>query len=124
MSITYQVTIPLWLTIEPELRAFLVKQFALPRSAGTTIETKNGTTTVVCDGHTHADLAQLTAQKMQQFVGSAETDFWKLLEQTLAKVDAELHPPPAPAVPVPTVFCSVCESKRADKHKKNCPKFE
>lgn len=76
----FQVTIPQWLELPQEIRQRLKKIFAIPKSAGCQVVDNQ----LVSDGHTHADLANLTIEKMQDYLGMYdETDFWHLYDLVL-----------------------------------------
>jgi hypothetical protein len=63
-----QVTIPQWLELPMPVRLRLKDIFNVPRSSGTEVHNQ----TVVSDGHTHKDLANITVEKMQEFLGVSE----------------------------------------------------
>ncbi len=80
-----QVTIPEWLKLSIPVRQRLVAVFEVPRSQGTMVEGN----TVVSDGYTHKDLEAITVEKMQVFLDSKETDFIKLFDAVVVKIEAE-----------------------------------
>lgn len=89
-----QLTIPQWLALSPDVRGELKKIFNIPRSSGTVLEDNR----VVTDGYTHPDLANITIEKMQDYlkIGHIPTDeFYGLFTQVLEKIEAEM---PAPVV--------------------------
>ena len=118
---TYQITIPMWLELPQPLRNKLVEIFSLPRSGGTSISSFGGVMKVDTDGYTHQDLAGISIPKMQDFLGSDETDFWKLLELTINKAEASLPEELKPVIDEKP-WCNSCDS-RGVRHKKTCPNF-
>lgn len=83
--IHHQLSIPQWLGLPADVRVKLKSIFNIPRSSGSQIVDKE----VVSDGHTHKDLAELTVEKMQAYLSSEETDFWKLMDVVLDKIQKE-----------------------------------
>jgi hypothetical protein len=77
-----QLTIPQWLDLPFEVRQEFKRIFKLPRSTGSQVVNNE----VVCDGHTHKDLAEISVEKMQAFLQSKEEDFWKLFDAALQKL--------------------------------------
>lgn len=84
---TPQLTIPQWLSLPMPIRLRLKSIFSIPRSSGSEVVN----TVVMSDGHTHADLAVVTVEKMQQYLFSDETDFYKLISQVVDKVTREYN---------------------------------
>lgn len=78
----HQLTIPQWLDLPIDVRSKLKAIFNIPKSVGSQIVDK----VVVSDGHTHADLAVITIEAMQAFLGSKDDDFWTLMESALERV--------------------------------------
>jgi hypothetical protein len=78
----------LWMQLSRESREHLAKVFELPRTGITEIRNQD----VISDGYTQEDLAHITAEKMEHYVGSKET-FSRLWELTVAKCRHELNPP-------------------------------
>lgn len=64
------------------VRLRLKEIFDVPRSTGTEVHNQ----TVISDGHTHKDLANITIEKMQAFLETKEKDFFKLWNATAGKV--------------------------------------
>ncbi len=91
-----------WLRLKLETRKNIAAIFRIPRSGGTEVVGQ----TVVSDGYTYNDLALLTLDKIQEFLGMPkEKDFYKLLnilverlEQPVISIDAPIE---AKAVEVP-----------------------
>ncbi len=81
----HQVTIPQWLALSHEMRNDLISIFHLPKSDGVTVIDGK----VQCDGHTHADLARISVEAMQVFLGTEATDFWNLFEEVLARLETK-----------------------------------
>lgn len=83
-----QISIPQWLTIEQKVRLKLVELFEIPRTGYTHVQ--DGVVTT--DGYKHEDLAHLTVEKMQTYIGNRkETDFFKLLDRTLAQAERQVR---------------------------------
>lgn len=80
-----QMTVPQWLQLTMPVRLRMKEIFEIPRSTGTEIHNN----VVFSDGHTHKDLANITIEKMQDFVGSSSEDFYELLNATTKKVMKE-----------------------------------
>lgn len=90
-----QLTTTQWLALSPEVKAKLKEIFGIPRSEGTHMMDGR----VLSDGHTHRDLERISVGAMQNYTGNKkQEDFYKLFEQVLAQVEAELAPPAAPVV--------------------------
>lgn len=89
-----QLTTTQWLALPMPIRMKLKEIFGIPRSQGTQLQDN----VVLSDGHTHRDLERISIEAMQNYTGNKkQLDFYKLFEQVLAQVDAELAPaPPAP----------------------------
>lgn len=82
-----QITPFEWLRIEQPIRVKIAEALGIPKSAGTILEDN----TVKSDGHTYADLAHLTVEKMQAFLKSVETDFELLLNQIVEGFKKEME---------------------------------
>lgn len=80
-----QITTPQWLSLPNEVRAKLKVVFGIPRSEGARIEDNK----VMSDGHNHRDLTAITVEKMQDYTGSKQVDFFKLFDLTLDRIQAE-----------------------------------
>lgn len=80
-----QITTPQWLSLPTDVRSKLKVVFGIPRSEGARIEDNK----VMSDGHNHRDLTAITVEKMQDYTGSKQQDFFKLFDLTLDKIQAE-----------------------------------
>ena len=78
-----QLTVPHWLSLSKDIRAKLVQQFRINRSRFTIVENN----VVKSDGYTHEDLAVINIENLQQYTNSEETDFFKLLDHTIALLE-------------------------------------
>lgn len=58
-----------WLQLPLEARVAIAEKFRLKKSSGVVSHTAFGKTVVECDGHTIEDLAELTKEKMEEFIG-------------------------------------------------------
>lgn len=77
-----------WMRLGQAMRNELVKIFAIKRSQGSTVHMLGETAKVVSDGYTDEDLAVITVAKMQAFLKEKkETDFWKLMDATIDKIE-------------------------------------
>lgn len=74
-----------WLSFTLSTRGELRKIFELPRSGH--VEVMGSL--VICDGTMAEDLEHLTTEKMQKYLGSPETDFYKLLTMVIEMIE---HP--------------------------------
>lgn len=83
-----------WLQLPVTVRAEMRKVFNIPRSSGGTVVSaiSNGKATQVqtSDGTTPQDLAVLTVEKMQIYLGSEEKDIHKLFQDCALKVNESL----------------------------------
>jgi hypothetical protein len=78
-----------WLELPSETRQKLINIFNIPKSEPTFIS--GGTSSrVISDGHNHKDLAVITVDKMQKYLGNYElTDFFALFGQVLNRIADE-----------------------------------
>lgn len=88
-----QLTTTQWLALPADVKAKLREVFSLKRSEGTNVVDGK----VVSDGHTHPDLAVITPEAMETYLGlerlpDTTPDFYWLFDQVLDKVNLELHP--------------------------------
>jgi hypothetical protein len=74
--------------VSKEVRDYLAAMWKIPRSGITEIRDQD----VISDGHTYEDLASITHEMMNKFVGSEES-FARAWELTVMKAYSELHPP-------------------------------
>ena len=90
-----QLTQPQWLELSHEVRGKLIKIFDIPRTEPTKttqglIPGKGVVTTVLSDGHSHKDLAHVTVERMQEFLGNYHlTDFFALFGEILNRIENE-----------------------------------
>lgn len=80
-----------WLRVIPETRLFLADHFNIKRSGSTQVE-QRGEAYVVSDGFTPTDLEGLTVEKMQEYLGSKESNVHVLFELLVNAIQN----PPAP----------------------------
>jgi hypothetical protein len=80
-----QLTVPQWLSLPINTRMRLVKVFGIPRSQGSLVQDNK----VMSDGYTHTDLMRISVESMQKFLDSDEKDFFKLLDDVIATLEAE-----------------------------------
>jgi len=81
-----QVNQSQWLNLPTEIRVKLATIFNLSRSTGSHVMNN----TVQCDGHTDGDLLGISVEKMQQLLGSSETDFYKLFNAVVEYVKGDV----------------------------------
>lgn len=74
--------------ISYELRDYFSRMWKIPRSGVSEIRDQE----VISDGHTYDDLAVITLDLMNDYIGSVET-FARAWEVSCAKAYSELHPP-------------------------------
>lgn len=130
----------LWLKLPKEIRDKLVVLFHIKRTGSTVVDYGAAGNTVVSDGYKPTDIEVITLEKMQVLLDSDSTNFFELLEQVIAQIDALLTPPiqfyddkvgsidvkdllpvdnKETVVKLP--FCDSCTSK-GGRHLKTCPK--
>lgn len=95
----------MWVSLPNEVRYKIRSIFGIPKSGAT--EVNDGR--IVSDGTTHEDFKHLTVEKMQSYVGDTSTDFYKLFDKVLAKVNDEINPKTVPEV------APVIKAKRSKK---------
>lgn len=71
-----------------EMRTYFTQMWKIPRSGISEIRDQ----TVVSDGHTYDDLAVITHELMEEYIGSKES-FARAWELSCMKAHSELHPP-------------------------------
>ncbi len=77
-----------WMRLSQETRDAFKAQFGLTKSQGATTQMFGTRMEVVSDGYTDRDLAAITVEKMQAFLKEKkETDFWKLMDATIDKIE-------------------------------------
>jgi len=76
-----------WLSLKTETRAEIARIFGIKRS-GTT-EVINDI--VITDGFTDKDLSGITLPKLQVFLNSTESDFYKLFKEAVVMVENMLR---------------------------------
>lgn len=87
--IKQQLSVQQWLTIPLKFRIDLAVLFSLHRSGTTVVEDNK----VKSDGFSYEDLEGISLERMQEYVGTIEQDYFKLLDLTLIKMQ---NPPPPP----------------------------
>jgi ribosomal protein S13 len=80
-----QLTTTQWLELPHEIRMRLKAVFGIMQSRPTEVVNN----TVVSDGHSHGDLAKINVESMQKFLKSDETEFFKLLDETMNRIYAD-----------------------------------
>lgn len=124
----------LWLKLPKEIRDKLVVLFHIKRTGSTVVDYGPAGNTVVSDGYKPADIEAITLEKMQALLDNDSTNFFELLEQVIAQIDALMAPKVevtekdldsaisilSEDTPKPP-FCDQCTSK-GGRHLKTCPK--
>lgn len=82
------LNIGMWVSLSQEVRNKVRSIFDIPRSGN--VEVIDGR--IQTDGTTYEDLKFLTVEKMQKYTGDTHTDFHKLFDKVLVKVNEELNP--------------------------------
>lgn len=83
INLKRQLTTFEWLQFPLEVKAMFKETFNIPRSAGT-IVTGN---VVQSDGHTNEDLSRVSLQSLQEYLGTTEDHWDKLLQLTINKME-------------------------------------
>lgn len=103
------MSIHAWVSLPNEVRYRIRAIFNIPRSSNTVVN--DGA--IETDGTTYEDFKALTIEKMQEYLGSTDTDFHKLFDEVVAKVNDELYPKVAVVAPViPIIEVSMISKKR------------
>ena len=80
------LSLNVWCSLPNEVRFRLRSLFNIPRSSNT--EVNDGV--IVSDGTTFEDIKVLTTEKMQSYLVSTDTDFHKLFDGVVAKVNDDI----------------------------------
>lgn len=80
----------LWMQLEKKVREHLIGVFGLMRTGITEIVDDR----VITDGYSNEDLKVITLAKMNEYIGSEETDLLHAWAVTCSKAKYELNPPP------------------------------
>ena len=83
-----QLTQQLWLQLTQSLREEVAKLFSIPLTGVRKVEYKDKPV-IVSDGRTYEDLSVVTVNKMQTYLDSSETDFNKLFQMVIAKIEGK-----------------------------------
>jgi len=97
-----QITTHIWLGLPIEVRRQLVATFSIQRSEGSHIQDN----VVISDGYNHRDLSVVTVERMQEYLHSKESDFFKLFQEVLDELPI-LHEEPEPPKPTPEVKVTI-----------------
>jgi len=82
-----------WLGLSRNTRTSLKILLEIPKSEGAEVFGN----TVVSDGHTDADLATLTLEKLQEYMRSDNPDFYGLLNELIDRIENPVNiSPPTP----------------------------
>ena len=72
-----------WLKLAKPTRQKIAILLGIPRSNGTVVEGDR----VMSDGYTDRDLATLTLEKLQEFMGDKSENFYELFNQLVKNVE-------------------------------------
>lgn len=82
IDVTKQILPNEWIHFDVELRQKFAAIFNIPKSSSVHVVDNK----VESDGYSVQDLTAITVEKMQEFSGSSESDFRKLLATTIEKL--------------------------------------
>ena len=102
----------IWIDLSREVRTHLIKVFGLVRTGVAEIRDK----TVISDGYTNKDLEAITLEAMAKYTETTGS-FSQLWENTLAKVNLELHPELKPE-PQPEPSVGILSPSETEQFKK------
>ena len=85
-----------WLSLKPETRKNLAVFLEIPKTSGVIVEDGR----VMGDGYTDDDLATVTLVKLQEYMGSTETDFLKLFQLLIDRLEGKMVEVPEAAAPI------------------------
>lgn len=74
-----------WLKLSIPTRSLMIGQFNIPKSGFTHVQDGQ----ILTDGYTEQDLQVVTVERLQEYLDSKETDFYKLLSKTVEKLESE-----------------------------------
>ena len=80
----------MWVSLPNEVRGRIRHLFKIPQSSNVVVNDGR----VETDGTTNEDLKHLTIEKMQAYLSDTSTDFHKLFDKVIMKVNDELYPKP------------------------------
>ena len=87
MTHTPVLSMHTWVSLPNEVRFKIRMLFGIPRSSNTHVD--DGI--IITDGVTNEDLMSLTIAKMQKYLGEDSSDFHKLFDNVVGKVNDELY---------------------------------
>jgi hypothetical protein len=82
------LSISMWVSIPNEVRYRIRSIFKIPMSSNTVVDDGR----ILTDGTTNEDFKHLTIQKMQIYLDDDSTDFHKLFDKVVARVNDDLYP--------------------------------
>lgn len=101
-----------WTSLSPEQRSRIRALFKIPRTGSTDVNDGR----IVSDGTTPQDLSHLTIEKMQTYLSEESTDFHKLFDKVLARIQDEIEGKPIEPIinanPIQNVKKSTKKSKQ------------
>lgn len=80
------ISLSMWVSLPNEVRYRIRGLFNIPRSSNTIVSDGR----IESDGTTNEDMKQLTVEKMQEYLDSSSTDFHKLFDEVVARVNDEI----------------------------------
>ena len=82
------MNIGVWVSLPNEVRIKIRSVFNIPRSGNVSVLDGK----IETDGTTFEDFQHLTIEKMQEYTGEKHSDFYKLFDKVLAKINEEMNP--------------------------------
>lgn len=80
----------MWVSLSSEQRNKIRQLFSIPRSSHVIVDDGK----IVTDGTTTEDFKHLTVEKMQEYLKDDSTDFHKLFDKVLSRVQDEIEGKP------------------------------
>lgn len=81
------LSMSMWVSLSSEQRNRIRTIFKIPRSGSVEVQDAR----IVTDGTTPRDFESLTIQKMQEYLGDTSTDFHKLFDKVIARVQDDIE---------------------------------
>ncbi len=79
-----------WRRLTPEIRGKLTEIFEIPRTGRAVVVSYGNTADVQSDGYTEADLATVTLEKINNYLGIEESDFNQAFTNLINKLNDEI----------------------------------
>ncbi len=113
------ISIHTWVSLPNEVRGKVRVLFNIPRSSNTVVN--DGV--IETDGTTNDDLKHLTIEKMQIYLNDESTDFHKLFDKVLYRINNPQAPVIEPTIEIhaPSAFVVHPETVISEKKKRGRP---